>query len=402
MKIPKIATALSQIDEDLLAAANAKPQKRKHTARFWIPVAACLCLALILGALILPPPSTQTEEESRSNKTPLTPDTPVYTPPTVTVSNHYLVWPWELRTLSEQYTTLTYQNRSYGNRGRQINASLLGESLGTFEAWGFDTYEEKEYRKDFEVYSVDGISSQYLIAVKMADAYYVFDAHQAEDPRTLGELMDAYDMPHTLPLTHFTLEESTGKEQSYTLNSDAVLWEILSQCRDATPLRDAETAHISQKPGISFTVTSEALGTYKTVFLITDDGYLWTNVFDYARIYFVGRETAEQIRSYATAHATPTEPEPYEYTLAGKITEVGEGYFLLDDTLLCVDPAQGQVYRITCTDLRLIRHLVFEGLGVGDVVVVAYDGVLSEENRVEGAYRMNEGKLCGGSLLVPD
>ena len=42
MKIPKIATALSQIDEDLLAAANAKPQKRKHTARFWIPVAACL------------------------------------------------------------------------------------------------------------------------------------------------------------------------------------------------------------------------------------------------------------------------------------------------------------------------------------------------------------------------
>ena len=395
MKIPKIATALSQIDEDLLTAANAKPQKRKHPARFWIPVAACLCLLLAVSVSVSVHFFSKDKEGSSGVENPVQSDSRYKN---VVIANSAIVWPWEYKTLPEQYTSITYGGRTYDNRGRSVDTALLGQSLGIAEARGFDTYTDREYLQTFSVYAINGVSTRYLIAVKMEDAYYVFDAHQAKEPSTLGDMIDAYNLTHTLPLTNFSVED--GNEKSFALTSDTTLWEILSGCREAELIED-DSFFYHHKQSISFTVTSQELGVYKQVFLITEDGYLWTNVCDYAKIFFIGTDASEQIKAYTIQNAKAVAPEPYEYTIAGQITQIGEDYFLLDETPVCTDPADGKIYQISCASVSIQRRLKFEGIGVGDIVVVKYDGVIIDGIYVEGAYDMNEGKLHNGDVVVP-
>ena len=50
-------------------------------------------------------------------------------------------------------------------------------------------------------------------------------------------------------------------------------------------------------------------GVYKGVFRVTEDGYIWTNVFDYAYLFRIGREAAERIFSYAAENGIEAEPE---------------------------------------------------------------------------------------------
>ena len=65
---------------------------------------------------------------------------------------------------------------------------------------------------------------------------------------------------------------------------------------------------------------------------MTADGYIRTNIFDYAYIFRIGEEAAEDIISYAKKNGVETEAEPYAYTLAGTITDIADGYIYLDDS----------------------------------------------------------------------
>lgn len=397
MKIPKIATALNYVDEDLLDLANGKAIKQKQPWRKWIPLAACLCLLLAAGTYASARFLPKDGEGSSEVENPMQSESRYKN---VVISNSAIVWPWEYKTLPEQYTSITYEGKQYDTRGRSIDAALLGQSLGVAEARGFDTYTDREYLQTFSIYAINGVSTRYLIAVKMEEAYYVFDAHQAKEPATLGDMIDTFNMTHTLPLTSFTVEDGNGNEQSFALTSDTALWNLLSGCRDAELIED-DSFFYHHKQSISFTVTSQELGVYKQVLLITEDGYLWTNVCDYAKIFFIGKDVAEQIKAYATQNAGAVAPEPYEYTIAGQITQIGEDYFLLDEAPVCTDPADGKIYQISCASVSIQRRLEFEGIGVGDIVVVKYDGVIIDGIYVGGAYDMNEGRIHEGGVVVP-
>ena len=306
-----------------------------------------------------------------------------------------IVWPWEYKTVFEQYLSLEFEEREYGGRGREIIPELLGEKLGSAEARGEDIYTEKEYKTNFDVYSIKDVSPKYLIAAKMGDKYYVFDAHEPNGFSTLGGMMDAYGLPKNLKLNRFSEEESY-----YLLNDDRGVWTVLGNCRDAAAV--TEEWNLSKRKHISFTVTSKALGTYKTVMYITEDGYLWTNAFDYGYVFYIGEDASEKIISYSKANSKPTEAEPYEYTLLGRISSVDEKYFILDDTELCDDPKDGKTYKIMTEDIRIKRCIEFGGIGVRDIVVVRYDGIVKDGNVIGGAYGMDKGRFVDGGVAVPE
>ncbi|MBQ8814725.1 MAG: hypothetical protein IJZ85_09545 [Lachnospiraceae bacterium] len=378
-------------------SAAAVPKKKKAGWIKWVAVAACVSLVVLAGF------AGASRFRSQNPQTIIGGILREYKNAGVMDSETAIIWPWEYQTISEQYTVLELNGKSFNSGGREINESLLGESIGIGEVVGYDIYTDKEYRMSAEVRRISGISEQLMVAVKLGDEFCVFKYHEYDPPTTFGEVLDNYSLPETLRFERFTVYEGHTDQGHYRLKDDGGIWEILNTCRDAKFVGDDAWGYDEGKY-ISFTSTSEALGVYKKVFYVTADGYVKTNIFEWGYIFEIGEEAADQIITYAKENSEEAQSEPYTYTLAGTLTEIVDGYILIDDSVLCTDPEDGMVFRVPTDDLRISRCIDFGGIGVGDIVVVYFNGSIDVDagNVVEGAYSLSEGILADGGVAVPE
>ncbi|MBQ9121665.1 MAG: hypothetical protein IJY12_04840 [Clostridia bacterium] len=396
MKNARIVQAVGDIDEALVEAAATA--KKRNPLRRWGAIAACLAVLLMAGSMIVP----LLGGESSSGVWVGGLARP-YKGITVTPSESGLVWRWEERAIFEQYTSVLYNGQCYRARGREVDASLLGDTLGTVYASGSDDYFDTIFHCPFEAYAVAGASEELLVAVELDGAYYVFIREEAVDFPTLDDWMDACGFEHTVTLTRFGTYVGYSEQGYYTLAEDAYIMQILAACREAERV-NGDAWEIKDKNYIEFTVTSEALGVYKKVLYISEDGYLCTNIMDYSYLYDIGEEAADAILSYAKEHGQEAEREPYTYTLAGTLTAIEYGYSLVDDSILCEDPEDGMVFKVLISDIRIRRYVERGIVTVGDTVVIEFTDVIDTEagNVIDSAYKMSAGILADGSVVVPE
>lgn len=398
MKIPKMADAVGEIDQDLVGAAAKDTKKAKRSlARWGLLVAACLCVVILAGVIVVP--MLRGEEEL--------PDVP----PRETVSfgdleRHYkqqaiggaetaIEWPAEYLSAMEKHAYIVWSLRNYATSGIEVQTHNLGEKLGNYLG--------------YEVREVKGAPREHVIALGIEGVYYAYRCRDGYDdkPETLGELFDRYNLAEVLELDRFSTADdkyhhSTGE---YGLTAgDAYIIEVLSSCRDAKVYADSDHWQGSE-PYISFTVTSDALGVYKKAMYITEDGYLWTNVFEYAYIYEIGTEAASKIIAYAMENSVEKPMEPYEYRLAGTLVKIEDGYAYVDDSIMCVNEDEGMVFRVSLADIRVRRCIEYAGVSVGDLVVVTFRGGIDLEdgNLILDARSIDEAILTDdGGAAVPE
>lgn len=398
MKTPRMANSVGQIDDDLIAGAENSKKKTKHNSWLkWGSIAACFALVVVAIAMVTP--MMQSDDPGVELGDQVRP----YKDVTVQGESAYYEWRWEYKTVEEKYTAIDVDGNKFSGRQKEIGSDLVGEKLGVYEAIGYDTYSEEYHKENFDVYSISGISTEAFVAVFMEGKYFVFFTDEKTPPATFGEVMDTYNLPNTIDLNRFSLEEQDREVQYFNLGDDDYIWEQLSDCRNAASIVDDKWL-ASERDYISFTITSETLGVYKRVLYITKDGYLWTNVFDVAHLYNIGEDVASNIMNYVLDEATPGETLPFMYSLAGTITEVGEGYILLNDSIMCVDPEDGITYKIVTTNPKISRLFDSEMLSVGDTVQVQYtDFVDLEPNAViDSAAAIYKAKISGGDVLIPE
>ena len=391
----KFLDAVTNIDGELVERfirydENVEKLSKRKRIIGWGSLAACLALILSVAFTL---PMFFKDGGSDSGKGP----------------NKYVVlgessariWQWEYMTVFERYVEISFDGKKYSGRGREISEELIGKMLGVGKASGYDVYTKKTYSEDFEVYRIYGVSEKYLVAAKMEGKYYVFDDHEEKAPKTLGEVWGRYSLSESIALSRFSSVKNGKHDAYFRLKDDGTVWDILDECRLAEAVT-VDSFFALQRDYISFTVTSEPLGVYKHALYITEDGYLWTNAFDYAYCYFIGTDAASRIIGYAMSNSTEAEYEPYEYTLAGRITEIGEGYFILDDTPVCVNEKDGKQYKILTDDIRIRRCIEVGGIGVGAIVIVRYELTYTEGNEIRGAYGMSRGYISSGDVLIPE
>lgn len=384
---------MTLIDPAYVEAADAILKKNKSTRIKWAAAAACLALAAFAGSIIgQTPPSSRISIGGIIRK---------YKNVSVTENLLAIEWPWEYKTISEQYTTLILDGKEFLS-GRSVDASRIADNLGRYDVTGFDTYTGQEHRMTAEVYRIAGISQDRLVAVKLDGEFYVFSRNEYVPPKNLGEMLDDYSLEQNLSLERFSECDGYKETGFYRLNDDAYIWQVLNTCRSAEFTGDDILGEDGRN--LSFTATSDALGIYKRVFCVTEDGYIKTNLFDYAYIFHIGSTAAEQILSYAAENRIEAAPEPYMSSLAGILTEITDEYILVDDTVLCADEKDGMRFKIYLDDLRISRHIDFEGITVGDVVVVSFTGSIDVEagNAVEGVYSLSRGFLSEDGISVPE
>lgn len=397
MKTPRISEAIGNLPEDLVSdAVTYKRTNKKKAFIKWGSIAACFMVMVMATALIVPmllggdPISIGGIDRDYKG--------------VISGGESYIDFPWEYKLGYEKYTSVKYDGNEYSSRAREINEALLGEVLGTCKAKGEDSYTNKTYTETLNVRKISGVSEEKMIAVEMDNNYYVYFNSKVKCPATFGELLDAYNLSETLPLVKFSVNEGYKEKGYYQITDDEYIWQVLSECRDAEFYAENDKWNRGDRNYLSFTATSEELGVYKKVFYITADGYVSTNVFNYSYVYYIGEDAANKIITHAKNNATEAEREQYEYTIAGTITEIGDGYVLIDDTVLCKDKNDGMVFKILTEDLIIRRYLECTNIKVGDTVAVKFQTeiVLGEDNTVSGAISMYKGKVTDSGMAVPE
>lgn len=408
--------------------AVALQAKKNKTTRMVATVAA-VCLvtagvtAGIRGGMVVDGPNGVTTKP--------TPEIPTEAPPTgsfwddtrerknlnIVPQESAIEWRWEDMTDEERYTNLEFDGKSYGIRGTVIG--YLGEWLASGEAFGTEWGENiQRHYVPCEIYSLTFSPDHSVVAVQFEGSreVYRFERERKYDPpKTLGEFMETRKLSEVLPLTTLYYERWEGgssKSDKFALSaehSDEV-WAILEKYGDAPFTENSSeegfNIHHYDKERIGFSATSEVLGIRNLSFAVNDNGYIITNIEQYGYNYFIGVDAAREVIDYVKAHMT--EPLPDEkstvYQIVGTVTEKGDGYIKVDDSIMMKNPEDGLTFTIDVTDKKLGR--VCDALiSVGDHVLITYDGRISEEGSllIETATSIQEAWITeNGDVLIPE
>ena len=393
MKKPRNLNDIKNIDE--LVSDASENQGKKNNRIKWITFATCFALVLTAGIAILP---SFLDDEINPEETDGR-----YKNFTIITNYPAVVWPWEDLTESEKpYETELNGIKYDKTSGRTVSEELIGEKIGNYNIVGYDGITDERHMVMCAVYQLKDIDQTQFIAVKIADSYYVFKNAVYNPPQTLGELFERVDLSQFLKLERFS-ENGDGPDANYfILNDDKYVWEVLSTCKNAAFIDENEVYwHPYDRDFISFTVSSESLGIYKHSLLITADGYLKTNAFDWGYLYYIGEQAAGKIIKYAKDYSKETNYEPYSNSnsICGKVIEITDGYILVDDSILCKDEADGITYKILINDIRISRYVDKDIIKIGDNLQISYNGEIDEQNSntISSAFSISDVNIVYGN-----
>ena len=396
----KFLERMNEIDDELLERAESSVVHtwRGRMGRKWIVLAAVIGIAVItaLTASVLYIRGNQNDSGANNDIQEIPISDVIWTDTrdrngnSVIIENAAYVWPWNCRAIYDQYTKIDVNGKTYSSRsyyyGGEVYANQIGEKLTEAECEGYDAYEEATRRIRCEVFEIIGVDSARIVAVKYEgfDGYYPFMNDERQVLKSLGELIDALNLTNNVKLNDFYYdEENDGNdvEEHYVLSNEKSdeLWNIIKTCANAPSVSD-DNYDRAQK-NISFALNSTTLGVHNLSFSFSEDGYLWTNIEGYAYCYYIGDSAVAQITDIAlkNKHTAPISKTQY---LIGTVTEIGEDYIKIDDSIMMINPDDGIEFTVYANHMNVRRYIISGFLKVGDTVRVEH-GYLPKESYTE-------------------
>ena len=319
-------------------------------------------------------------------------------------------WRWEDMTDGERYTNLDLDGKTYRMSGTVTN--YLGEWLADGEAYGF-AWDQDNARHGIPcaVYSLTFSPDHSVVAVQFEgsrDIYRFEREREFDPPKTLGEFMKTRKLSEVLPLTVLYYNDGmSDTEQALSSEDSDAVWAILAGYGDAPFVKDYTYYH--NKEDVGFSATSEVLGIRNLSFTMNEEGYIVTNIEQYGYYYYIGGDAAREVIDYVKAHMTAPLPEEKSpvYYIVGTVTEKGDGYIKVDDSIAMKNPEEGMVFTVITTDNKLSRVLKYL-VGEGSTVLITYDGRVSSTSAedpllIENATSLQSVWIDGnGDVLIPE
>lgn len=414
MKSKDILNALNDIDEEMINDVKKSVSNGKSQFKLKLAI-ACICVVTIISVIfILKPDNTNVNKQNNGDILINNPTNNIgklvvfnditrnYKDVNISAEEINIEWKWEDKTTFEKYSSVKFNGREYVSKGQLIEINKLSDVIGNCKAEGYDIYTDKNHVETFEVRRVKRISENKVIAVGLENEYYIYSLNSSNRPSTFGEIIDNYNLGEVLKFDKFMIYEGYDEKGYYKLDDDDFIIETLLECRGAKVYENCDEWNRGDRNYLSFTISSQELGVYKRVLYITEDGYLATNIFDYNYVYFIGKEMAVKIISYAKNNSVETETEPYEYTFAGTLTEISDEYILIDDSKICVNENEGMIFKVLTNDLRVSRCLKYGNLAVGDIVVIKFGGKIDTVNGnvIKDVKGISKGQIQDGGIAV--
>lgn len=310
--------------------------------------------------------------------------------------NNY-VYKWEEKFIDEKYFQATLLDKKYSCVSKIEDNRLIGEFLGVSTNVGRDEYTSTAYTQNFDAYSINGVSTDCLVAIKMENEFYAFRRSEKVDFQTFGDFFDVVDLQNNFKFDYYSLE-TNGETAYYNLTDENQIWLQLIDCKTA-PIEENYVKN-GDASVLSFTASSTTLCVFKRNFTITSDGYIKTNVLDFGYTFNIGQEKATQIIELIQSVSQATEYRPYSYSLIGTITEITDDYFLVSDEIRCVDSSDAITFKVLVNDKKIARTV--KKRCVGEVVIVSFKNDVDSLNeyQISGVLDVNVAVLFNGDYVV--
>lgn len=315
-------------------------------------------------------------------------------------------YPWEYLTEAERYTYMLLEGMEYRTRLRTVDPKYLAERIGEgiFPATDIDSGQDHTAKK--EVFAIQKIPPSELVAVELGEEFLVFANGTYSPPPDFGTFWDETDLSNTVELSRFSYfygNNENNQQTNHFLEDDSALWEMLEKCRNA-PFLERDPFYDTTVESVSFSVTSERLGIYKHGFRISADGYISTNLMEWGYVFQIGEDAARIIINHVKEHSVSVPFEPYYQFLYGTFVGTEEGFLLVDDTVLCVNPEEGMVFRVPMEDIRISRTVTLGHIEEGDIVLVNFTGKVDTAagNTVLNPVSIQKGFLTENGVLVEE
>lgn len=408
---------MSEIESRFSEQTEIKGKKRRAYI-IWIIVASlCLVIAVAVTAVIF---TTRGREGNESDLDDVlqVPISDVYWMDTREQNGKNVRWnlketaivfPWNERESYEKYTTVIWNGEEYNSRssyGDEVYANQIGEKLGDAECIGYDMIEDKSYSIECEAFEILGVDSARIVAVKYEgyDGYYAFMNDEYNMPATLGELIDRLDLTNNIKLNSFYYDsDGDRRDEHYALNNEASdqLWEIIKGCSSAPALAD-DTANWSESR-VSFAINSSALGVYNLSFSFNENGCLTTNIENYGYTYNLGKEAIDEIVNFAIKNRLVILLPEKQY-IVGTVTEIGEDYIKVDDSVMMKNPEEGIEFTVYANRRNKLGSFIkIDYFKVGDTVRVEHSYLPKDSyTEIKDSLSINECIITdNGQVLIP-
>ncbi|MBQ8278592.1 MAG: hypothetical protein IJZ23_02005 [Roseburia sp.] len=409
MRKKKISEIMDYIDIEYVNEATnyvkLEPSQRSGW-RKWGVLAACFAMVILAGVMLLPSiwkSNTSGELVTLEEMNRPYSDSKVAEKINLNYSASIggLEWPTEYLTLAERCGSLKFHETSYTMHG-YADESLIGERIGDGECNIYDStvqiWDNFIGTEMFEVYELDGVSEELMVAVKIEDKFWLFQ-NRYREPENFGEWLNIYNLADNLELNYFSMYDEENVKTYFSLEDDSYVLDILLECQDAEYVGNVGNIWNS----INFSVTVKKLEMYNKFFRITKDGYIWTDMFAGNKSFFIGEEAAGKIISYVTAQGMETEYEQYEpYSLVGYIEEISEDYILVNDGIMCKNKEGGITFTVSIEDITVRRYVECYNMQVGDFVWIDFrEGIdVKADNLVCGVFEIGKAAIRDGSKII--
>lgn len=346
-KEERLHRLFGDIDDDLVADAAARPIPLK----VWLPrvTAAVAAVALTVGLVLTQPwvgddspvgtitTTTQTAPNGENGEVVDDPTHQVPTdtapdnvepsnvaPPTTTSkqgstttagkTNETWYEPkWDEKPIWQQFPDFErvipagYDGKmNYTVRAVTVSAALVEEHLEDVNLHGYDIYTETGYDIVGKIYRIKGINPNCAVALQYEGRTDYFPAvNGSYTPETLGAFITDVNLRENM--TVGTVYGKYLDEQNFTHTAEYVgltveaVWELLLQKTDAANEYDYEKV-IELDGSMDIAVSVPLLGIHNLSLRVTVDGYLFTNLMDTGKIFYIGEDATAAFMDYVRNH----------------------------------------------------------------------------------------------------
>ena len=219
---------------------------------------------------------------------------------------------WEEMPDVQRYAELSFEGRTYRSNLIYVHPENEGETIGSGTLTGSDVYTDEIHTVGGIVKKIAGIRTEAAVAVYFPDEPdrgYAY-ANAAYVPKTLGEFIADVNLRNTLKTGLVYTVEGPGKQDVvYEDVPMELVWSMLLS--DETIVNEPDKAVGRRVLGIDSSV--DLLGYHHKTISLTEDGYLWTNLLDSGKYFFIGEE---KVRAFLK-----------------EVTEKHQGYVYIYDVL---------------------------------------------------------------------
>ncbi len=265
--------------------------------------------------------TTTTTTTGYTHTTPVREDSTTVTTDYATTTEEGLAYVkrWDEKSIVEKYSRFEWNTTlfHYAVTEKPLAESVVGDYITTITATGYDIYTDTTHTANLHLYTVNDILSDAAVAVRYEEDPVYYPAVNGDYiPATLGDMIRDLNMEQTVTLgkIYYTYrdEEFNFHDTTYNPLPQDELWQRLFF--DPT-LPNVYEDRMNFFDTIDISLQIPTLGVSYAL-SVSEDGYLFTNLFQNGKAFYIGEQVAADFLAYVLENATMEKDRVVPYTPA--------------------------------------------------------------------------------------